>query len=189
MMGQLFDRMFDHSSLQVDFAEDAAARDACYALRYRVYVEEQERQPPLADHVRKLDRNADDATGLILQVRSDVVLGTLRIHHGSVTGIPPFVREACVLPDDAEALREVAAISRLAIAPEHRGGKVVVALLRHAFEWLQQQQTRQLYILALDEPKLLALYKVMGFRPLQPERRYTTDLGPTVPMLSTLKAR
>lgn len=176
------------SELDVAFAEDTSERDACYALRYRVYVQEQRRQPPLADHERQLDQNADDATGLLLRVRrAGAVVGTLRIHHGIDTGIPSFVREACKLPDTAGGLRRVAAISRLAIDASHRGGKVTLALLQYAFAWLTapERGTEQVYILALDEPKLVGLYKLMGFRPLAPERRYATDLGATVPMVLT----
>ncbi|MGV3593452.1 MAG: N-acyl amino acid synthase FeeM domain-containing protein [Gammaproteobacteria bacterium] len=186
MIGKLLDLV----ALDTGFAQNDAERDACYAIRYQVYVEEQGRQPPLADHGRKLDRNADDATGLLMYVRNkDVIVGTLRLHHGLVTGMPPFVREACGLADDPAALQHVAAVSRLAITAEHRGSRATIALLRAAFDWLNAspRSTQQLYILALDEPKLVAMYRMLGFRLLQPESRYKTDLGPTVPMVSTLK--
>ncbi|HEY0962250.1 MAG TPA: GNAT family N-acetyltransferase [Pseudomonadales bacterium] len=185
MIGKLLDLV----GLDTGFAQTEEEREACYAIRYQVYVEEQGRQPPLADHGRKLDRNADDATGLLMYVRNDdAIVGTLRLHHGLDTGIPPFVREACNLPDDTAALNHVAAISRLAIAAEHRGSRATIALLGAAFTWLNAapRSTRQLYILALDEPKLVAMYRMLGFKLLQPERRYTTDLGATVPMVSAM---
>ena len=183
-------KLLDLAGLDTGFAQSDAERDACYAIRYQVYVEEQGRQPPLADHARKLDRNADDASGLLMYVRSnDAIVGTLRLHHGHDTGIPPFVREACKLPDDPAALKHVAAISRLAIAAEHRGSRATVSLFRATFAWLNAapRSTQQLYILALDEPKLIAMYRMLGFKLLEPERRYTTDLGSTVPMVCTVK--
>lgn len=179
-------KLFDLAELETGFAQDDAEREACYAVRYKVYVEEQRRELMHADHARKLDRNPDDATGLLMYVRSNgTIVGTLRLHHGLDTGIPPFVREACNLPGDPAALRHVAAISRLAIAAEHRGSRVTVALLRAAVAWLDEapRSTQQIYILALDDPKLVAMYRMLGFRVLQPERRYTTDLGATVPMV------
>lgn len=183
-------KLLDLAALDTGFAQTEAEREACYAIRYQVYVEEQGRQPPLADHARKLDRNADDATGLLMFARSkDTIVGTLRIHHGHDTGIPPFVREACNLPDDPAALQHAAAISRLAIAAEHRGSRATISLFRATFEWLNTapRSTQQLYILALDEPKLVAMYRMIGFKLLEPERRYTTDLGPTVPMIRTVR--
>jgi predicted GNAT family N-acyltransferase len=171
--------------LDIGFAQTEAEREACYAVRYQVYVEEQRRGLQKADHARKLECNADDASGLLMYVRSNgTIVGTLRLHHGSDTGIPPFAREAFALPDEPAALQHVAAVGRLAIAAEHRGSRATIALLRAAFDWLNTApcSTQQIYILALDVPKLIAMYRMLGFKELQPERRYMTDLGETVPM-------
>src|SRR5690606_16028167 len=47
------DTNMETSRISVAIARDGAERDACFALRYRVYVEEQGRQAPAADHRRR----------------------------------------------------------------------------------------------------------------------------------------
>lgn len=179
------------AGVAVSLARTEDEREACFALRYRVYVEEQGRRPPAADHARGLDRNPDDETGLLLQAHvSGELVGTARIHHGLDTGIPPFVREACDLPRLLETapLARIAAISRLAIDARHRGGQTVVALLRGCFAFLTsaRRDTRLVLILAFDQPGLARLYQLLGFRPIAPGTSYLTDLGPTIPMVATL---
>lgn len=170
----------------ISIAASEAEREACFALRYRVYVDEQGRNVPAADHERRLDRTADDASGSIFCAwNAGALVGTARVHHGAVTGIPAFIRAACGLTEDQT---QVAAVSRLAIAAEHRGGTTIVALLRACRAWLSAdgRDTRQIYILAFDEPKLIAMYRLLGFRPIEPVTRCMIDLGATIPMVSTL---
>jgi predicted GNAT family N-acyltransferase len=179
------------SEVEVSIARSDDERDRCFALRYRVYVEEQGRQPPTADHQRKLDRNADDDTGILFCASIDgEIIGTARVHHSVETGIPPFVSDAFDLP---RLMRETpsahtAFISRLAIDARHRGGKAIVALLRGCFAFLTEEgrDTSLALILAFDQPKLMAMYRLLGFRPIAHDARCMTDLGPTIPMIATL---
>lgn len=202
------DTNMETSRISVAIARDGAERDACFALRYRVYVEEQGRQAPAADHRRRLERNADDETGILFCVRSgDEVVATVRVHHGAVTGLPLCVREAFGLPEAGAAAtgeapawrtaagspdpRQAGVISRLAIDARHRGGQTIVALLRGCMAWFREEgrETRQVYILAFDDPGLVALYGMLGFKPIESRARYMIDLGATVPMVASLAAR
>jgi putative hemolysin len=164
-----------------------AEREACFALRYRVFVEEQGCRPPTADHERRLDRNADDETGVLLMARlGGEVVGTLRLHHGAEQGIPPFIEQACGMADrepDVPA-QQTAAVTRLAIDRRHRGGPTVVALLRGCFAYLNAdgRATTRVLILALDTPGHALLYRLLGFRRVAGGARYLTDVGPCVPM-------
>lgn len=177
----------------VSIARSEAERERCFALRYRVYVEEQGRRPPTADHERGLDRNADDAESILFQAIVDgEVVGTARVHHGAETGIPAFVADACDLPHllGEAPETEMAAFSRLAVDAGHRGGKTTLALLRACFAYLTagERRTRLVLILALDEPRLIDMYRLLGFRPIAPDRWYTTDLGRALPMVATIGA-
>jgi predicted GNAT family N-acyltransferase len=179
-------------SVAITVASTELERERCFALRYRVYVEEQGRQPKGADHDRKLDRNADDETGTLLCASIDgELVGTVRIHHGATGGIPPFVSDACDVPRLAEEtpLAQIAAMSRLAVDARHRGGTTVVSLLRSCFAHLTSEgrETKLLLILAFDQPGLLAMYRLLGFRTLEPARTYETDLGRTVPMAARIR--
>ncbi|MGE3277351.1 MAG: GNAT family N-acetyltransferase [Vicinamibacterales bacterium] len=180
--------------MSVSLAVTDAERQACFGLRYRIYIEEQGRRPAAADHERRLDCNADDEGAILLQARmAGELVGTARVHHGRDTGIPAFLQEACELTrrPDAPPLEHVAAISRLAIDPAHRGSLVVVALFRACFEVLHAEgrDTRLVIIVALDQPGLPQMYQALGFRPVAPGRTCMTDLGPATPMIATMRPR
>ncbi|CAN7550550.1 GNAT family N-acetyltransferase [Phenylobacterium sp. LjRoot219] len=187
--------------MKVDSAGDAgliicvatsdAEREECCALRYRVYVEEQQRCSTIADHERRLDRSADDASGVFFAARVDgVLVGTVRVHHGATTDIPPFIRRTCMLPE-TDPLPTVAAIGKLAVDPAHRGNNTVVMLLRACHAWLNAdgRATQQLFIVAFDIPKLLVLYRMLGFKPVEPMTSHMSEIGPVVPMVAMIGAR
>jgi predicted GNAT family N-acyltransferase len=186
----------------VFIARTAAEREACLALRYRVYITEMKCPSPTADHARKLDLTAedDDAIHVGAWIGRDLI-ATLRIFHGA-RGFPgSFVEhaKAALQSCDLRRLRKfagvppsrVAVISRLAIDPGHRGGTAIVRLFRESFR-LQMEEypdTSLLFILAMDDPRLLALYRMLGFERLDEQLTYTSDLGSTVPMCARLNAR
>jgi hypothetical protein len=80
-------------------------------------------------------------------------------------------------------------VSRLAIDSRYRGGTATVALFRESFRLLLEKypETSLLFVLSLDNPRLLALYKMLGFQTLAPERTFDSDLGPIVPMFKKLR--
>lgn len=183
--------MKNDSGLTISIAASQAERDECCALRYRVYVEEQKRPSAMADHGRKLDLSADDASGVIFCARIDgVLVGTLRVHHGATTDIPPFFRRACLL-SQTEPLPTVAVIGRLAVDAAHRGSNTVVALLRACNAWLmgEGRATEQVFIVAFDIPRLITMYRMLGFRPLEPTVSHMSEIGPVVPMSYKLGGR
>lgn len=174
----------DATGLTISIAASDAEREACCALRYRVYMEEQKRSSAIADHARRLDLSADDASGVLFCARLDgVLVGTLRAHHGATTDIPPFIRRACQMPETAP-LPTVAAISRLAVDPAHRGNTTIVMLLRACNAWLvaDGRVTRQVSIVAFDIPRLIAMYRLLGFKPVEPVTSHMSEIGPVVPM-------
>lgn len=176
------------SGLTISIAASDAEREACCALRYRVYVEEQKRHSTIADHERRLDRSADDASGVFFCAHVDgVLVGTVRVHHGATTDIPPFVRRTCMLPETAP-LPTVAAIGKLAVDPAHRGANAIVMLLRACTAWLtaDERATQQVFILAFDIPGVIGLYRMLGFKPVEPMTSHMSEIGPVVPMMRAL---
>jgi predicted GNAT family N-acyltransferase len=183
-------------------ASTPAEREACLALRYRVYIEELKCPSLTADHARKLDVTAedDDAIHVGAWIGSDLI-ATLRIFHGA-RGFPgSFVEhaKAALQNCDLRSLRKfagvspsrVAVISRLAIDPGHRGGTAIVRLFRESFRLLMEDysDTSLLFILAMDDPRLVALYRMLGFERIDEQLSYPSDLGSAVPMCARLKAR
>ena len=174
----------DASALEIFVATSDADREACCALRYRVYVEEQNRPTTTADHERKLDLSADDASGVLFCARvGGAVVATARVHHGATTGVPAFIRKTCLL-SSTDPLPTVATIGRLAVDPAHRGGDVIVGLLRACNAWLSAEGrvTDQMFIVALDEPRLVAMYRLLGFKPIEPARTHMSEIGPVIAM-------
>jgi len=176
------------ADVRISIVASEAEHEECCALRYRVYVEEQGRPSARADHERKLDLSADDATGTIFCARvAGALAGTVRVHHGAVTDIPPFIRRMCGLPQEG-ALPHVAAIGRLAVDARYRGGTAIVALLRECMAWLNAdgRSTQQLFIVALDIPGVIRMYQMLGFKLLEPVTRHISEIGPVVPMARAL---
>jgi ribosomal protein S18 acetylase RimI-like enzyme len=70
-------------------------------------------------------------------------------------------------------------------------GRVGAHLFREAFRLLMEQhpKTSLIFILAMDNPRLLSLYRMLGFERLDEHLLYSSDLGPTVPMCAKVKAR
>jgi predicted GNAT family N-acyltransferase len=186
----------------VSIADAAADREACLALRYRVYIEEIKSPAPAADHACKLDLTAEDDYAIHVGAWiGRELIATLRIFHGA-RGFPEsFVNhaKAALHSGNLRRLRkfagaspsEVAVISRLAIDPRHRGGIAIVSLFREAFRLLMEQypKTSLIFILAMDNPRLLSLYRMLGFERLDEHLLYPSDLGPTVPMCAKVKAQ
>src|SRR5512140_3574661 len=79
----------------VSIASAAADREACLALRYRVYIEEMKCPAPAADHIRKLDITAEDDLAIHFGAwLGPDLIATLRMFHGA-RGFPEsFVEHA-----------------------------------------------------------------------------------------------
>jgi predicted GNAT family N-acyltransferase len=213
------------SDLRVSLAQTETEREACFALRYRVYVEEMGCPLSTADRDRKLDRTAEDQDALhFCAWDGDQLAGVLRVFHGA-RGIPAWFAESSSAYHSVENLRaarralqgddggavsvwqalrgkadlarfitgfplaQIAVVSRLAIDSRYRGGAAIVALFRESFRLLLQgyPETSLIFVLSLDNPRLLALYKMLGFQPLAAERTFHSDLGPIVPMYKKLR--
>lgn len=175
----------DRTPVVVQVATTGEERHACFALRYRVLVEELKWDIPTADHHRKLDRTAEDdgATHIYASCNDDVI-GTMRLHHGATTEIPRELREACglqcFLADTP--IDQMVTIGRLALEAQQRGGPATVALFQGCVRFLKENHpaTSLVFIFATDEARLIALYRLLGFRPIDPDRRYPVAMG--IPM-------
>jgi predicted GNAT family N-acyltransferase len=213
------------SGLRVSLAQTETEREAGFALRYRVFVEEMGCSLTTADPDRKLDRTAEDHDALHFCVwDGDELAGVLRLFHGA-RGVPAWFAEGsgayysvenlratrrALRGDDGgilsvwQALRgkadlaqfitgfplaRIAVVSRLAIDSRYRGGAATVALFRESFRLVLEKypETSLLFVLSLDNPRLLALYSMLGFQTLAPERAFDSDLGPIVPMYKKLR--
>ena len=180
-------------AISVHVAQTDAEREACYALRYRVFIEELKGEAPTADHHRRIYRVAEDDSATQLYARcGDDLIGTMRLHHGATSELPLDFREGCdldrFLPDTP--IGQMMTIGHLAIEKGQRGGPAIVALFQGCFRLVMENHpdTRLVFIIARDDPKLIALYRMVGFRPVDPNKRVQLDVGPCLPMFVKIAA-
>ena len=182
-------------------AETEAERDACYALRYRVFIEELGYDIATADHQRKLERTPEDSSAAQLYVGIGAeVIATMRLHHGSSSDLLPHFREGFellhrLLPDTP--IDQMVSIGRLAVDRRYRGGSAIAPLFQGAIRFLEERHpaTSLAFIFAVDEPRRIALYQLLGFRSLYqhlgiqsvgPELQLRLDIGVCVPLIKRI---
>ncbi len=153
--------------LRVATATSRDEREAVARLRYRVYVDEMGKQPPNADHGRKmLADDMDDVATILYVSDGDDVVATLR--HVWARNAPGSRYESIY---GLVAMPEVSAdaisfTSRLIIAPERRHTHVIGQLLNAIYELGRRNGLWLDFINC--EPRLVGLYEAMGYRRFRP---------------------
>lgn len=181
----------ERAAVSARVARSAAEREACFALRYRVLVEEMKRDCPTADHARKLYRLESDSTATQFYVSSgEDVIGVLRMHHGATAELPLEFREGCELHrfTSDTPVGQMVCLGGLVVEPGRRGGAALVPLFQGCFRFVMEEQptTSLAFILALEDPRLLALYRMLGFRAIDPDKRWRLDIGLCLPMVTRI---
>jgi hypothetical protein len=180
-------------AMTVRMAETNADREACYALRYRVFIEEQRRHVPTVDHDRKLYRLEEDSSAMQLLANcGDEVVGTMRIHHGAASEIPLEIRERYEMHRFlAETpIEQMMSIAGLAMERHRRDGATTVTFAQLCFRLVKGRypDTGLVFILAPEAPRLMALYEWFGFRMIDPNKRARLDARVLVPMFVRINA-
>ncbi|OLZ68184.1 GNAT family N-acetyltransferase [Streptomyces sp. IMTB 2501] len=135
---------------RVRIAEDPADREACFAVRKEVFVQEQ-------GVAEDIEYDAYDAVAVhVLAVREDgVPLGTGRLLHGAVAA------------EKTGGDASVGSLGRLAVSREARGLGVGVALVRAI-----EDAARARGLTAVDlhaQTHALGFYERLGYAPYGPE--------------------
>ena len=124
-------------SLQVLLADTPELREAIYALRYVIYVEEMGKSPPAADHQRRWIRDGLDATALLYAVQDEAgaLVGTLRLNRLSdlrdpITQLTPLPIATLLKRFPPAAISHT---SRLVLLPAWRGGAALGLLFKRCY--------------------------------------------------------
>lgn len=176
--------------MQVSLADSPEQREAIYALRYAIYVEEMGKSPPAADHKRRWIRDALDDTGQLYAVHDvhGVVVGTLRINRLADLADP----EALLAPLPITPLLErfpleaITHTSRLMLQPAWRGGATLGMLFNRGYGDAAEAGVR--VDLCNAKPGLVELYEQLGYRRFCPGIELP-GVGYQVPMLLALQDR
>lgn len=171
-------------ALEVKLALTPAEREAVYAFRYQVYVDEMGKPMAEADHERRMVKDAADDSGLVFAAYEDgELVGTLRVNIGleSMLGDPRLGIYDLHLFDDSDPAR-FAFASRFMLRRDYRGSMAAHKLSITALEAALAEDVRLCFCYCA--PYLVSFYEQMGFR------RYTDnfndELGYRIPMVMVL---
>jgi len=152
-----------HDALRYTVCTTQAQREACYRLRYQVFVEEEGVQVPAAIHEsRRFWEPADETSILLACFRGEEAVATMRICIG----------ELDTLPDEpvARAARETfggavmaSASYKYCVARSLRGSRVAHGIFLFAFEQLLRHGVRVSLLGCKEE--LVRYYRRYGFEP------------------------
>ncbi len=153
-------------SLQVLLADTPELREAKYALRYVIYVEEMGKSPPAADHQRRWIRDGLDATALLYAVQDEAgaLVGTLRLNRLSdlrdpITQLTPLPIATLLERFPPAAISHT---SRLMLLPAWRGGAALGLLFKRCYGDAAEAGIR--VDLCHAKPGLVELYEQLGYR-------------------------
>ena len=161
---------------QVHEAKSREERDAVYAFRYKIYVEELGRELGGVDHVRKVVCDGDDekeCSVLLYTGPLDDISATVRLRiwqPGRIPGREFEMLSMSKFPGIEE--RTISELGRLMIRPTLRGKLLLPSLVRSVYE--------RGVVAGVDlgfcycAPGLVPHYRKLGFRP------YAAPLVPTV---------
>lgn len=168
--------------IEIVDAADAGLLEQAFRLRYAVSVEEMNKSPTAADHVRKEIRDElDNETSTILcAVAGGEVIATMRLTWGG-DGIPEIYRQQFSLDlFKAFPITSFSFSSRLVVHKDWRGTAVLGLMLNHGYALSRGRGSRINFCHCT--PSLVRLYEQLGYR------RYASaiidsDVGYHIPLL------
>lgn len=145
---------------EIRIAETAQDREACFRLRYDVYVAELGRQVEVADHDRKQLTDSEDVEGIVIGVFCDgQAVATARLNIADARS--QFV-EKYALGQALSAQNRIAIVSRLMICPSLRGTGVFKLLVKWLFTLGHRLGVSHAFIECREH--LVRLYETIGFQ-------------------------
>lgn len=139
-----------------------------YRVRYAVYLEEQRKPYPSADHHQKLlSDDLDSSAAIILVASEDRACGTVRANFLDSASVRSAYEHQIDLslcssiPD-----HNVSICSRLAVLPQHRGKTVCALLFSEIYRYGLRRNTQLCF--EACAPSLLPIFRRYGFREYLP---------------------
>ncbi len=162
------------SAIKIGIAITLEEKYEIYRFRYKTYVEEMSKNIMDADNMNKQLYDELDEWGILLYAKIGTeVIATERINIGTLTDFPQNIIETLYL--DAfqshyiEGDHKLAYITKVMIAPAHRGSPVLYLLMAACYEICCHNQIQFGY--GICNLHLLRLYEQMGWH------RYTKNFN------------
>ena len=147
----------------VDLPLSEEEREAVYRLRYDVYISEQGKPYPEADHERKILSDELDNTGEIIAVKSrDAIVGTVRANWIDTLARESLTRVFGISPNITVPLQNICIATRFAIHPCVRGGIISSMLFSAIYKLALYKNTAICFMTCA--PRLTKLFEKYGFR-------------------------
>ena len=164
--------------LHIRQVRSLADRQAVYAFRYSIIVDELGIDIPAADHSKRMIIDPEDQSSRIFAAfRDGNVIGTIRTNILSEGLVEPH-STLLQLGKVEECLpQEISVTGRLLVSPSLRGGPLAIRLCQACYEFGIDQGIQRDYILV--KSNLLSMYERLGYRRLQGEL-FHPEIGPVI---------
>lgn len=157
-------------SLRVTMAENAWEKRRIYRLRYRVYVEEMDRQLVSADHKNRLVSDELDEWGVLLsaQIKSEMI-GTVRLNIGTTDNFLPELVEMFhmyrfqMFYKKYNCEPKFGFSSKYVVARKYRRSQAAFLVIGKSYELCRNEGGVQ-FSFAGCNPYMIPLYEKMGFQ-------------------------
>lgn len=169
------------STIAIRLPRTLGERQAAFRLRYCVYVEEYGFPQPCADHrTRTVEDALDQSATLLVAMDGDAVVGTVRSNFGPDSDFGIFSSLHRMHELGHLYPSKVSLTSKLIVHKQYRTGKIALALSRTIFKIAVKHG------IAVDfidcQPKLIPLYRRLGYQQTQAIPFEHPELGPRIPM-------
>ena len=147
---------------EIRLAKSCEDRNAVYAFRYAVIVEELGFDLPTADHANKVIIDPEDASSHIFAAYKDgSVVGTVRANRLSEGMAEPHSTLLDLKTLENGTLDLASVTARLLVSPSLRGTPLAIRLAKRCYEYGLEKGVQRDYILI--KPNLSSLYRRLGY--------------------------
>jgi predicted GNAT family N-acyltransferase len=171
---------------QVLLATTPEERQRIYQFRYRVYVEEMNKNPRCVNHTERILKDELDDTATLLYLTIDgEIAATLRRNLLSISSLPDAIHHALEIDRFTAAFPKSALSfsSRFMVAPEYRNSSVAGAIVVEAYKLARERGIQ--FDFSHASPWLVPFYENLGFRRYS-DNFQDTDAGLQIPLVLLL---
>jgi hypothetical protein len=172
--------------LTVEMAATRKEKEKVYRFRYQIYVEEMRKVLTVVDHRRRLLRDDMDDWGDLFVVRAgEEIIGTVRLHIGTVAAFPGDISDAFVMDRFGEYPAggqpgEMSFVSKAMVDPRYRGSQAFYLLNAAYYDALRRRNVQ--FHFCGGATHMVAMYEQLGYRRFK-SNFPVPDYGYMVPMV------
>lgn len=166
----------------IRFAETPEEQHAAYRLRYKTYVQTMGRFTDSCDHTRQeLKDEYDETARIVVAIKNNTVIGTLRVLWGSDLPFDRYLTEAYRISPFLKTINpaKICIVERLMVDESHRGSATMLRMFNAVMHFIFAQGIELLLINA--EAHHSNSYIKLGCIPFTNKYLYP-GIGPVTPM-------